>query len=171
METARLIIYNRSENWLGFTPFRYTRFDENGQTISDSYTNLTPELAETLTVKETLTGDAAKSKLWEIDFTDYTTPTDKKAILAVFPDLLDRCKIGLKAPRAIRDIAYKKIKKVFGVVCPRCGGSGSYAQSVAYTKCFEGVCLRCNGSGKIIPRLTDKKLAEIKAYFSTEDNK
>ncbi len=168
MATERLIIYDRPADWLGFTPYRHTFFDESGKITSDSYVNLTSERAETLTVKDTLTDAAAKSKLWEINFTDYTTPPDKKAILAVFPDLLERDKTKLKSPREIRDIAYKKIKKQFGITCPRCGGSGSYAQSVAWTKCFEGVCLRCNGSGKVIPRLTDKKLAEIKTHFLTE---
>ena len=58
METSRLIVYERPADWLGFTPYRYTFFDESGKITRDSYVNLTPERAETLTVKETLT-DAA----------------------------------------------------------------------------------------------------------------
>lgn len=170
MATERLIVYERSADWLGFTPYRHTFFDENGKITRDSYVNLTPERAETLTVKETLTDASAKSRLWEIGFADYTTPPDKKAILAVFPDLLERDKTKLKSPREIRDIAYRKIKKQFAVTCPRCGGSGSYARSVAYTEIDDGVCHLCGGSGKSLPRLTDKKLAEIKAFFMERKN-
>ena len=53
-----------------------------------------------------------------------------------------------------------------GEPCARCGGSGSYARSVAYTKVDDGICHKCNGSGKQLPRLTDKKIAEIAKFFT-----
>ena len=93
------------------------------------------------------------------------TDTERSLILSVFPDIESKDKTTLKTPQELHGIAFRKALRHFAVPCPRCGGSGSYAQSVAYTEVDSGVCHKCFGRGKVLPRLTAKKLEEIKLDY------
>lgn len=112
-------------------------------------------------------GEAAKRELWRIYF-DKLADADKRICNAVFPLLHEKDPLTLKMPAEIVRIARKKITRNFGHICPRCGGSGSYAKSVAYTEIDDGICHLCRGSGRAFPRLTEKKLAEIAEFFKNE---
>ena len=110
-------------------------------------------------------GDAATGEMWKIRF-DRLDDLDKKICNAVYPTLCDKDPAKLKSPDVIVRMARRKIARDFGTPCRRCGGSGSYARSVAYTEVDDGVCHLCRGSGRSLPRLTDKKLAEIAAHYA-----
>lgn len=114
-------------------------------------------------------GEDAKREIWKIRF-EKLDETDKRICNAVFPRLLEMDAATLKTPDVIARIARKKVTRQFGGTCPRCGGSGSYARSVAYTAVDDGICHLCRGSGRTFPRLTEKKIAEITEFFKTEAN-
>lgn len=114
---------------------------------------------------EEYVGDAAEGEMWRIRF-DRLDDLDKKICDAVYPTLHDKDPAKLKSPDVIVRMARRKIARDFGTPCRRCGGSGSYARSVAYTAVDDGVCHLCRGSGRSLPRLTDKKLAEIAAHYA-----
>lgn len=140
-------------------------YDENGKMTGKSYCGISEQGANTYPVKAVYIDDDAKRFLWRQAY-DRLDNTDRKAALAVFPDLLEKDAAKLKTPRDIVTIALLNIRKYFGETCTRCGGSGSYAVSVAYTEVDDGVCHKCGGSGKQTPRLTDKKVAEIAKFFT-----
>lgn len=161
--TTKLVIY---DYYICGKPVYYSEGgNADGVVTYRSYHGITEERAKTTPIKEVYEGVAAEVKLWDMAFNDLPDK-DKQTVLSVFPTLLERDKTKLKSPHKIITIARAKIRKHFGVTCPRCGGSGSYARSVAYTEIDDGVCHLCGGSGKSLPRLTEKKLAEIKAFFT-----
>lgn len=140
-----------------FRPDYIVKYCDGGE----SWCGTTPEQAEKSPTKETYTGAAAIRKLWEIEF-ERLDETDKKLICAVFPNVDKKDEITLKySPADILRSAIIKARKVFGVACPRCGGDGHYPSEVD-----NGVCHKCGGRGVVMPRLTDKKLAEIAKHFS-----
>ena len=140
-------------------------YDESGNMTGKAYCGISEQGANTYPVKAVYVDDDAKRFLWRQAY-DRLDNTDRKAIAAVFPDILERDAAKLKAVHDIVHIARVNIRKHFGEPCARCGGSGSYARSVAYTKVDDGICHKCNGSGKQLPRLTDKKIAEIAKFFT-----
>lgn len=113
-------------------------------------------------VKAIYEGVAAIRKLWEIEF-DELSNIDKKLIIATFPNILNADKTSAKRPREILERAIARVRFSFGVKCPRCSGEGHYPSRID-----DGVCHKCHGSGIVLPRLTDKKLAEIAKRFSGE---
>lgn len=160
--TTKLVIYDY--DICGKPAYYSENANADGSIKSWGYCGISEEKAKITAIKEVYEGVAAAVKLWDMTF-DNLSDKDKQIILSVFPTLLERDKVKLKPPCEIISIARAKIRKHFGITCPRCGGSGSYARSVAYTEVDDGICHLCGGSGKSLPRLTDKKLAEIKNYF------
>lgn len=140
-------------------------YDENGKMTGISYHGISTDVPRTCAVKAVYIDDDVPRFLWRQDF-DRLNDRDRKSVLAVFPDILEKDAVKLKAVRDIVTIARKNILKHFGEVCTRCGGSGSYAQSVAWTRVCNGICHKCVGTGKQLPRLTDKKVAEIAKFFT-----
>lgn len=160
--TTKLVIYDY--DIYGKPAYYSENTNADGSIKSWGYCGISEERAKITPIKEVYEGVAATVKLWDMAF-DNLSDKDKQIVLSVFPNLLERDKTKLKPPCEIISIARAKIRKHFGITCSRCGGSGSYARSVAYTEVDDGICHLCGGSGKSLPRLTDKKLAEIKNYF------
>lgn len=140
-------------------------YDESGKMTGKAYCGISEQGANTYPIKAVYIDADAKRFLWRQTY-DRLDNTDKKALLAVFPDILRKDAATLKAVRDIVAIARAKIRKHFGVPCARCGGSGSYARSVAFTLVDDGICHKCGGFGKKLPRLTDRKVAEIAKFFT-----
>lgn len=134
---------------------------------TEAYCGITEAQTKSCETENVYTGDEAIRKFWDIKF-GMLTDTERSLILSVFPDIESKDKTTLKTPQELHGIAFRKALRHFAVPCPRCGGSGSYAQSVAYTEVDSGVCHKCFGRGKVLPRLTAKKLEEIKNYFRSE---
>lgn len=147
--------------------FFYTieHYDESGKMTGKSYCGISEQEANTYPVKAVYIDDDAKRFLWRQAY-DRLDNTDRKTVLAVFPDILERDAAKLKAVHDVVKIARLNIRKHFGEPCTRCGGSGNYALSVAFTEIDNGICHKCGGSGKQLPRLTDKKIAEIAKFFT-----
>lgn len=127
---------------------------------SKSWCGITREQAEQLPVKGIYEGAAAIRKYWEINFYNLTD-IDQKLILAVFPNVLKSDKTPTKSPTELLYRANHTVIFSFGVKCSRCGGEGRYPSKVD-----DGICHKCGGRGVVLPRLTDKKLAEIAKHFS-----
>lgn len=134
---------------------------------TEAYCGITEAQTKSCETENVYTGDEAIRKFWDIKF-EMLTDTERSLILSVFPDIESKDKTTLKTPQELHGIAFRKALRHFAITCPRCGGSGSYAQSVAYTEVDSGVCHKCFGRGKVLPRLTAKKLEEIKSYFKSE---
>lgn len=138
-----------------------------GHVVSESWCGISKESAKTTPIKAVYEGKDAAIKMWEIGY-EKLDKKQQQTILAVFPDLLTRDKSVLRPACKLIEVARSKIRRDFGITCPRCGGSGSYARSVAWTEVDNGVCHLCGGSGKRLPPLTNKKLAEITAHFASK---
>lgn len=157
-----LIIYDAPYS----SPSYYSEWvNKGGRVIQTSYTNITREQAEKMPVKEEYTGDDALRVLWRMKY-DRLDSKEKQICLAVYPKMLDKDPLTLKDPRDIATLAAKYIRRYFGITCKRCGGTGSYSESIRFTEMDNGVCYKCHGRGKQLPPLTNKKLAEIAAFFS-----
>lgn len=140
-------------------------YDESGKMTGKSYCGISVEGANTYPIKAVYIDDDAKRFLWRQAY-DRLDNTARKAVLSVFPDILEKDAAKLKTVNDIVKIARLNIRKHFGEPCARCGGSGSYARSVAFTLVDDGICHKCGGSGKQLPRLTDKRVAEIAKFFT-----
>lgn len=140
-------------------------YNENGELTGKGYYGISEQSERDCPVKAVYIDDDAKRFLWRREY-DQLNDTDRRAILAVFPDILERDAAHLKKVCEIVKIASVNILKHFGETCSRCGGSGSYAQSVAFTLVSNGICHKCGGRGTQLPRLTDKKVAEIAKFFT-----
>ena len=135
-----------------------------------SYCGITDTQAQEKEIENTFIGDDAMREYWAIKFNNLQEQ-DRKLILSAFPDIESKDKMTLKDPQELYAIAFRKVLRRFAVVCPRCGGCGNYSTAVAYTRVDDGICHKCNGRGKVLPRLTVKKLEEIKNYFKSEAKK
>ena len=135
-------------------------YDESGNITGKAYCGISEQGAATYKVKAVYIDDDAKRFLWRQNF-DRLDNTDRKAILAVFPDILQKDAATLKTVNELAKLARLYIMRHFGKPCTRCGGSGSYALSVAYTELHDGICHKCGGGGKELPRLTEKMIAKM----------
>lgn len=142
-------------------------YDESGKMTGKAYCGISEQVANTYPVKTVFVDDDAKRFLWWQAYNRLDN-TDKKVLSAVFPNILEKDAAKLKVPSDIVAIARAKIRKYFGVPCARCGGSGSYARSVAFTLVDNGICHKCGGFGKQLPRLTDKKVLEMAKFFANK---
>lgn len=131
---------------------------------TEAYCGITEAQTKSCETENVYTGDEAIRKFWDIKF-GTLTDTERSLILSVFPDIESKDKTTLKTPQELHGIAFRKALRHFAVPCPRCGGSGSYAQSVAYTEVDSGVCHKCFGRGKVLPRLTAKKTRRNQKLF------
>lgn len=165
---SKLIIYDYK---IGERYGHYAEYsDKNGNVTGKSYAMISNSQAATLPILAVYEGKDAAAAFWDMEYAELTEK-ERETIMSVFPTLPQKDKSTLKHPRDILEIALARILKHFGVTCQRCGGSGSYARSVAFTIVDNGVCHKCGGSGKQLPPLTHKKLAEIKAFFTAEGDK
>ncbi len=140
-------------------------YDESGKMTCKAYHGISEQGANTYPEKAVYIDDDVKQFLWRQAY-DRLDSTDRKAVLAVFPDILEKDGAKLKAVHDVVTIARLNIRKHFGEPCARCCGSGSYARLVAFTLVDDSICHKCCGSGKQLPRLTDKKVAEIAKFFT-----
>lgn len=136
---------------------------------TEAYCGITEAQTKSCETENVYTGDEAIRKFWDIKF-EMLTDTERSLILSVFPDIESKDKTTLKTPQELHGIAFRKALRHFAITCPRCGGSGSYAQSVAYTEVDSGVCHKCFGRGKVLPRLTAKNSMKSKVISSRRGN-
>jgi hypothetical protein len=162
----KLTVYEPPENFPTVCDFRAIEYyNKNGDTVGKCFCGLSEETAKKCAVKAVYFDDDAKRFLWRQSY-DRLAEIDRKAVLAVFPDILQWDAADLKDVRYIVKYARKNIQRHFGEVCDRCGGTGSYARSVAFTVVDNGICHKCGGTGKVLPRLTNKKVAEMANFFT-----
>lgn len=131
--------------------------------VSQSWVNITREQAASAPILAEYYDDEVRRYQWQQEY-EALQEKDVKIIDAVYPRWREKPQDLLKFPKDLLTEAKRFIIRRFGATCPRCGGSGSYAKSVAFTVMHDGICLRCGGGKKVLPRLTDKKLEEIKKY-------
>lgn len=163
---SKLVIYDYK---IGEKYGHYAEYsDKDGKATGKAYALISDSQAATLPILAVYEGKRAAMALWDMEYAELTDK-ERKTIMSVFPTLPEMDKSKLKPPQKILDIAHAKILKHFGVTCQRCGGSGNYAWSVAFTVVDNGVCHKCGGSGKQLPILTHKKLGEIKAFFEVSN--
>ena len=157
-----LIIYDAPYS----SPSYYSEWvNKGGRVIQTSYTNITREQAEKMPVKEEYTGDDALRVLWRMKY-DRLDSKEKQICLAVYPKMLDKDPLTLKDPRDIATLAAKYIRRYFGITCKRCGGTGSYSESVRFPKWITVFVINATGAEGNSRPSQAKKLAEIAAFFS-----
>lgn len=167
---TKLIIYKKDPRFNYCpSPYYYEGYYVGGGQFY-GYSGITETQAQEKEIENTFIGDDAMREFWAIKFNNLQEQ-DRKLILSAFPDIESKDKMALKDPQELYAIAFRKVLRRFAVVCPRCGGCGNYSTAVAYTRVDDGICHKCNGRGKVLPRLTVKKLEEIKNYFKSEAKK
>lgn len=164
---TKLVIYKKDPRFYYCpSPYYYEGYYVGGGQFY-GYSGITETQAQEKEIENTFIGDDAMREFWAIKFNNLQEQ-DRKLILSVFPDIESKDKMTLKDPQELYAIAFRKALRRFAVVCPRCGGCGNYSTAVAYTRVDDGICHKCDGRGKVLPRLTVKKLEEIKNYFKSE---
>lgn len=162
--TKRLVIFDLGGGKKGSY---YENTALNGSGVTQSWANITPEQAARAPILAEYYDDEIRRYQWQQEY-KALQEKDVKIIDAVYPRWREKPRDVLKFPQDLLTEAKRFIIRRFGITCPRCGGSGSYAKSVAFTVMHDGICLRCGGGKKVLPRLTDKKLEEIKKYVLEE---
>lgn len=114
--TTKLVIYDY--DICGKPAYYSENANADGSIKSWGYCGISEEKAKITAIKEVYEGVAAAVKLWDMTF-DNLSDKDKQIILSVFPTLLERDKVKLKPPCEIISIARAKIRKHFGITCPR----------------------------------------------------
>jgi hypothetical protein len=92
---------------------------------------------------------------------DFLHEIERKFILTICPEVLNRDLTKTKSPARILNVAWIRGKNS-GLLkyktCSRCGGSGEYS----FNRTHGSKCFKCEGKGEVLPYLTEKLITEIK---------